>query len=151
MLTKGWAMTLAVAILVACASYVAYADCGKCHQTKTEEGWWCGGCKAAVTPADLKDGKCAKCGGAPEKCVLCIATGYVCEKCKVESAKAGDCEKCKGKLAEKTVKAKVIWACPDCGHEGKSGDKCEKCKKDCAKSCSASGTFPHTSEKKAPK
>ena len=78
MMRKGLVVSVLVIALAAFVGY-AFAEAGKCAVAKTEKGWWCGGCKAAVTKDDLKDGKCAKCGGAPEEFELCIASGFSCD------------------------------------------------------------------------
>lgn len=145
MVRKGLVVGLVVAVLIAFVGVAAYTAGGKCPLSKVEKGLWCNKCKAAVEKADLKDGKCAKCGEAPEECDLCIAKGWWCEKDNCWASKAGDCEKCKGKMAEKTVKARVIYKCPKCGAEVMKAGQCDKDKVDCEKTCTQSGNAPHSS------
>lgn len=145
MVRKGLVVGLVVAVLLVVTGVMAYTAGGKCPLSKVEKGLWCNECKAAVVKEDLKDGKCAKCGKAPEEADLCIATGWYCEADKMWATKAGDCEKCKGKCVEKTVKARVIYKCPKCGAESPKEMKCDKDKVDCEKTCTESGKGPHSS------
>lgn len=145
MLRKSLVVGVVFAALVVFAGVSAYTADGKCPMAKVEKGLWCADCKAAVEKADLKDGNCAKCGKAPAEADLCVATGWHCEKDGVWAKAAGECGTCKGALAEKTVKALVMYQCPKCPANGAAAFKCDKCSADAEKTCSESGKGPHGS------
>lgn len=113
--------------LVAAALTASTATRGPCDMKQIEKGLWCAMCEAPLAAADVKGGKCAKCGEKPETAEFCVK-----------------------KQAKKEIsRSRVTLKCDGCGVELKPGTLCNRSecrmeKKKAVKSCALSGTAPHS-------
>ena len=91
---------------------------------------------------DYKAEACKDCKDA-KPVEVCVKTGYYCAKCDKWSDKAGPCGKdCA--FEAKEVVSEVVYKCAhaDCPNESDTAGDC--CGAKMVKSCTKSGTAPHT-------
>jgi hypothetical protein len=129
-------------------SNATYYQCASCDMISAEPGT-CDDCEEKLGKKTSGKNVCKHCYAAPKSVEVCVKTFYECSGCGASATKAGTCGDCEEALEKRTSRALIIYVCPECDGSSTSpgscsDDTCGKHGKALVRSCSESGSAPHS-------